>query len=96
VLYVGEGNVFDRLRAHIRDPEKTPWFGEIARLEVRGTALTKKESLALEEDLIHQLKPLHNKDLTPFETNYPGQLRGVDLPRAQSTLRFDINLGVRR
>lgn len=95
VLYVGEGNVFDCLRRHVRDPQKTPWFGEIAQMEVRGTALTKKESLALEEDLIHQLNPLYNKELNSFESAYPGQLRGPDLPRPQRTLNFNVNLGSR-
>jgi len=93
VLYVGEGNVFDRLRAHISDPEKTPWFGEISRVEVHATELLKKESLALEEDLIAQLNPLYNKQATPFEDAFPGQLRGADLPRAQRVMRFDVNMG---
>lgn len=95
VLYVGEGNVFDRLRAHISDPKKTPWFGEISKLEVQATKLSKKEALALEEDLIDQLKPLHNEQLKPFEDAFPGQLRGTDLPKAQPTMRFDVNLGKR-
>jgi len=93
VLYVGEGDVFARLRAHISDPEKTPWFGEIANVEVHATALTKKGSLALEEDLIDQLKPLYNKELAPFESAYPGQLRGPDLPRSQRVLKFKVELG---
>jgi excinuclease UvrABC nuclease subunit len=96
VLYVGEGNVFERLRAHLSDPGKTPWFGEIAQIEVRGTGLTKKQSLALEEDLIHQLQPLHNKQMTPFMDAYPGSLRGPDLPGGQRTLSFDVHLGRRR
>jgi RHS repeat-associated protein len=93
VLYVGEGDVFTRLRAHITDPEKTQWFGEIAKIEVRGVELTKKESLALEEDLIHELAPLYNKELMPFEAAYPGQLRGADIPRAQRPLTFDVEMG---
>jgi RHS repeat-associated protein len=93
VLYVGEGNVLDRLRAHISDPKKTPWFGEIARVEVHGSELLKKESLALEEDLIQQLEPLHNEQLKPFEDAFPGQLRGADLPRSQQVQAFDVKLG---
>src|SRR5262249_14686048 len=93
VLYVGEGDVWERLPEHIKDVKKTPWFGEISRLEVRATALTKKESLALEEDLIDQLKPKYNQVLRPFEEAYPGQLRGPDLPKSQQSLMFDVELG---
>jgi hypothetical protein len=93
VLYVGEGNAFDRLRAHINDPDKTPWFGEIARIEIRGSEFTKKEALAFEEDLIEQLEPMYNKELKPFETAFPGQLRGQDLPKGQPVRKFDVRLG---
>ncbi len=93
VLYVGEGDVWSRLRAHISDPEKTPWFGEIAQVEVKASGLTKKAAVALEQDLIGQLKPEHNKDRTPYETNYPGELYGKDLPKAQRPLHFKVGLG---
>jgi len=93
VLYVGEGNAFDRLRAHIANPKNTPWFGEISKIEIRASELTKKESLALEEDLIDTLKPQHNEQIKPFEDAFPGQLRGADLPKGQPTRKFDVNLG---
>ncbi|QXP85277.1 SpvB/TcaC N-terminal domain-containing protein [Methylococcus sp. Mc7] len=94
ILYVGKGDVWARLRSHITDPEKTPWFGEIAQVEVKATDLTNAEALALEQDLIHQLDPLHNKDLTPYETEFgKGKSYAPDLPRAQTPQRFDVNLG---
>jgi hypothetical protein len=92
-LYVGEGVVWDRLRSHLSDPEKTPWFGEIAQVEIKATGLTKKEAHALEQDLIQQLDPKYNKDRTPYETNYPGGLYGQDLPRAQKPMKFEVELG---
>ena len=93
VLYVGEGNFFDRLRSHIADIDKTQWIGEIAKIEIYGTELSKKESLALEEDLIDELKPKYNKDERPFENAYPGQLRGPDLPSPQPKIDFDLKYG---
>jgi len=93
LLYVGEGVVWDRLRSHLSDPEKTPWFGEIAQVEIKATGLTKKEAHALEQDLIQQLDPKYNKDRTPYETNYPGGLYGQDLPRAQKPMKFEVELG---
>lgn len=93
ILYVGEGKIFDRLRSHIGDPSKTPWFGEIGKMDVYANNLTKKQAHALEEDLISQLNPTHNKVLKPFEENYPGQLRGPDLPKSQKKLIFDVEMG---
>jgi hypothetical protein len=94
ILYVGKGNVWDRLRSHINDLEKTPWIGEIAEVEVKATDLKNAEALALEQDLIHQLKPLYNKDLTPYETEFgKGKPYAPDLPRAQAPQRFKVNLG---
>jgi len=95
VLYVGEGSVWERLAAHIRDLKKTAWIGEIAEIEIRATGLTKKQSLALEEDLIQLLKPLHNVDRFPFQKaygwgeSYAPDLRGT----AQRTLSFQVELG---
>jgi hypothetical protein len=93
VLYVGEGQALDRLRRHIGDPTKSQWFAEIDHVEIRAMDLTKKEALALEEDLIDELKPLHNQELRPFEQAFPGQLRGNDLPKAQPTIRIKVDIG---
>jgi hypothetical protein len=95
VLYVGEGNAWQRLGAHIADPKKTPWFGEIGEIEIRASDLTKSQSLALEEDLIQELGPLHNADRFPYQkaigagTSYAADLAGT----TQRTLRFDVDLG---
>ena len=94
ILYVGKGDVWARLRSHITDPEKTPWFGEIAKIEVKATDLTNSEALALEQDLIHQLDPQHNKDRTPYETEFgKGKPYAPDLPKAQPPQKFNVNLG---
>lgn len=94
VLYVGKGGALDRLRAHIRDPKKTQWFGEIAEVEVPATGLTNTQALALEEDLIGQLKPLHNVDKTPFRTVFGDAMEvGPNLPRAQPPLKFRVEWG---
>lgn len=91
VLYVGEGTTFNRLRAHIKDPKKSQWFGEIAQVEVRGTRLSKQQSLALEEDLIDLLKPLHNIDRQPYMKANPHGLRGIDLPPTEKTRKFNVS-----
>jgi RHS repeat-associated protein len=94
VLYVGKGDVWDRLRKHITDPDKTPWFGEIGRVEIVGTDLTNSQALALEQDQIHQLDPHYNKDRTPYETEFgKGKDYSADLPRPQAPHRFNVNLG---
>jgi hypothetical protein len=94
VLYVGKGDAWDRLRKHISDPGKTPWFGEIARVEIKGTDLTNSEALALEQDLIHQLNPNYNKDRIPYETEFgKNKDYSPDLPRAQVSRNFNVNLG---
>src|SRR5262249_43655008 len=81
VLYVGEGFALDRIRSHISDPLKTDWFPEISIVEVRATNVTKSQSLALEQDLIHELKPRYNKDLIPYESaggsNLSADLQGT-------------------
>ena len=94
VLYVGKGEALDRLREHIKDPLKTQWFGEIAQVEVRATGLNNTEALALEQDLIGQLGPQHNRDRTPFKTAFGTAMEvGPNLPRAQATLRFWLEWG---
>ena len=94
VLYVGKGDVWARLRKHITDPDKTPWFGEIAQVEIKGTELTNSEALALEQDLIQQLDPNYNRDRKPYETEFgKGKSYAPDLPKAQMPRRFDVNLG---
>lgn len=94
VLYVGKGEALDRLREHIKDPRKTEWFGEIHKVDVRATGLNNTQALALEEDLIGQLKPLHNVDLHPFQKEFRGQLElAPNLPRAQKTLKFYLEWG---
>jgi RHS repeat-associated protein len=96
VLYIGKGDAWDRLRAHVSDPEKTWWFGEIAQIEVKATSLTNSEALALEQDLISQLNPLHNKDLTPYESEFgQGRHYSQDLPKAQASKTFRVELGKR-
>jgi hypothetical protein len=91
VLYVGKGTTFDRLRAHIKDVKKTDWFGEIDEIRVPATGLTNSEALALEQDLIAQLKPLYNKDLHPFDKEFRGAMDMADnLPRAQAPLDFKV------
>ena len=98
VLYVGEGNVWERLGKHIADAKKTSWFGEIAEFEVRASGLTKSQSLALEEDLIQQLNPLHNLDRHPYQkafgngASYAADLAGT----SQKTLRFEVELGAKK
>ena len=83
-----------RLREHIKDPLKTQWFGEIAQVEVRATGLNNTEALALEQDLIGQLGPQHNRDRTPFKTAFGTAMEvGPNLPRAQATLRFWLEWG---
>lgn len=93
VLYVGEGFTLDRIRSHVSDPLKTYWFGEIAIVEVRATDVTKSQSLALEQDLIHELKPLYNKDLAPYESaggsNLAADLQGT----TQRTRTFKLTWG---
>ncbi len=94
ILYIGKGDVLERLRAHITDPKKTPWFGEISQVEVKATDLTNAEALALEQDLIDQLDPLHNNDRKPYETEFgKGKSYAQDLPHAQVPQRFNVNLG---
>ncbi len=94
VLYVGKGGALDRLRAHIRDPKKTQWFGEIHTVEVRGTALSNSEALALEQSLIGELVPFYNIDRTPFFSTFGNTMAlGPNIPRAQQTLRFLVEWG---
>lgn len=94
VLYVGKGDVWGRLRSHISDPLKTPWFGEIAQIEIKGSELTNSEALALEQDLIRQLGPHYNKDLIPYETEFgKGEPYAPNLPKAQIPRNFKVNLG---
>jgi hypothetical protein len=94
VLYVGKGETLNRLREHIKDPKKTQWFGEIDRLEVRGTDLNNTQALALEQDLIQQLKPTHNIDRTPFNKEFGNTMEvGPNLPRPQKTLEFHVEWG---
>jgi hypothetical protein len=96
VLYVGEGDVFDRLRSHFADIKNTQealWGPSIAQLEVHATDITKVEALALEEDLIQELKPLFNKDQMPFEKMHPGESRTGRLPKGQNVRTFTISLG---
>ncbi|HET8892033.1 MAG TPA: hypothetical protein VFQ41_24260 [Candidatus Angelobacter sp.] len=96
VLYVGEGFTLDRIRSHISDPLKTDWFGEIAIVEVRATDVAKSQSLALEQDLIHELKPLYNKDLNPYESaggsNLSADLQGT----TQRTRIFKLTWGKKK
>jgi excinuclease UvrABC nuclease subunit len=94
VLYVGKGDALTRLREHIKDPKKTQWFGEIAHVEVWGTGLNNTKALALEEDLIGQLKPLHNVDKNPFYTEFGNTMDvGPNLPPAQKVLKFSLEWG---
>jgi hypothetical protein len=94
VLYVGKGETMNRLRAHISDPKKTEWFGSIAGVEVRATGLNNTQALALEESLIGQMRPLYNKDLTPFQKEFGTTLSvGANLPRTQQSLWFHVILG---
>ncbi|MGH3944933.1 MAG: eCIS core domain-containing protein [Pseudonocardiaceae bacterium] len=99
VLYVGEGDVFDRLRSHIgntKNTQKELWGPSIAQLEVHATDLTKVEALALEEDLIQVLKPKENgpgRDRKPFEKMHPGEDRAGRLPKGQKVRSFAISLG---
>ncbi|MDX1997430.1 MAG: DUF4157 domain-containing protein [Thermoanaerobaculia bacterium] len=94
VLYVGKGEAINRLRAHIGDPKKTDWFGDIAGVEVRATGLNNTQALALEENLIGQLKPLYNKDMTPFQKEFGTTLSlSANLPRTQQSLWFHVILG---
>lgn len=94
VLYVGKGEALDRLRSHIADPNKTQWFGEIGKVEVRATGLNNTQALALEEELIGQLRPLHNVDRNPFQKEFRGSLElAPNLPAAQKTLHFMIEWG---
>lgn len=94
VLYVGKGETMNRLRSHIGDRGKTDWFGDIAGVEVRATGLNNTQALALEENLIGQMKPLYNKDLTPFQKEFGTTLSlGANLPRTQQSLWFHVILG---
>ncbi len=94
VLYIGKGDTIDRLRKHITDPNKTQWFGEISKVEVKGTGLTNTQALALEESLIGQLKPQHNVDRTPFKTVFGNTMAvGPNLPPTQKTLHFHVKIG---
>lgn len=94
VLYVGKGEAINRLRAHIGDPKKTDWFGDIAGVEVRATGLNNTQALALEENLIGQMKPRYNKDLTPFQKEFGTTLSlGANLPKSQQSLWFHVILG---
>ena len=94
VLYVGKGDALDRLREHIKDPKKTQWFGEIAQVEVPATGLTNTQALALEEDLVGQLKPLYNIDRTPFKSVFGTTMEvGPNLPKPQKPLTFALHWG---
>ena len=94
VLYVGKGDVLDRLRKHIADVDKTQWVGEIDRVAVHGTDLTNTQALALEEDLIGQLNPLYNVDRHPFQSVFGNTLDlGVNLPKAQRVFFLGIEWG---
>jgi hypothetical protein len=94
VLYVGKGEALDRLREHIKDPKKTQWFGEISEIEVRATGLNNTQALALEENLIGELKPLYNVDQHPFQKEFGNTMQvGPNLPPVQKALRFFIEWG---
>jgi hypothetical protein len=94
VLYIGKGETLDRLREHIKDPKKTQWFGEISEVEVKATDLTNTQALALEEDLIGQMKPLHNVDRTPFRTEFGDAMElSRNLPKAQEPFKFWVEWG---
>jgi len=100
VLYVGEGIVFgegSRLRSHVGDiknTQKVYWGPEVSHLEVHATNLPgKNQSLALEEELIQQLNPVHNEVRKPYEEMHFGEPRSKDLPDAQPVLHFDVSFG---
>ncbi len=94
VLYVGKGEALERLREHIKDPKKTQWFGEIAEVEVPATGLTNTQALALEQDLIGQLDPMHNVDRTPFKSVFGDTMAvGPNLPKPQKPLTFALHWG---
>ena len=94
VLYVGKGETLNRLREHIKDPKKTQWFGEISQVEVRATGLNNTQALALEQDLIGQLKPAHNGEKFPFNKEFGTAMEvGPNLPPAQKALQFWVEWG---
>lgn len=94
VLYVGKGDVLDRLRKHVKDINKTQWVGEIDMVEVHGTSLTNSQALALETDLIGQLKPLYNVDMNPLLSMFGDALElSRNLPKAQKILKLRIEWG---
>jgi hypothetical protein len=94
VLYVGKGETLNRLREHIKDKNKTQWFGEIERLEVWGTGLNNTQALALEESLIAQLEPLHNVEKYPFRKEFGNTMEvGRNLPATQKILKFYLEWG---
>ncbi len=80
VLYVGKsggaGGVApqsweDRVRAHIDDPTKKEWIGEVDHISVTSD-LSEMEAFALEQSLISQTKAT-NKNISPgeFTTRFP-------------------------
>lgn len=94
ILYVGKGEALNRLREHIKDPKKTQWFGEIAEIEIKATGLNNTQALALEQDLIAQMKPLHNVDKTPFRSEFGDTMAvGPNLPKPQKPFTFWIEWG---
>lgn len=94
VLYVGKGDVLDRLRKHIKDINKTQWVAEIDRVAVHGTDLTNTQALALEEDLISQLNPLYNVERNPFRLEFGDAMDlGANLPKGQKVFLLGIEWG---
>lgn len=80
VLYVGKSggaggldpmNWENRVRAHVNDPSKKEWIGEVDRISVT-CELNEMEAFALEEHLIHATSAT-NKNISPgeFTTRFP-------------------------
>jgi GIY-YIG catalytic domain len=94
-IYVGstERSSVVRLREHLAKDRPGEFLGEASFIEVKGKGLLEREALALEQDLIQELKPKYNHDPAPYSRKYRGELPSWDeIRRANSTL---IRIGIK-
>lgn len=88
VIYVGytERTTFTRLGEHLATDKPGEFLGEVSYIEIRGKGLLEREARALEEDLIQELKPKWNKELTPYQNKYGTPPHPDDVKEANNTL----------
>jgi hypothetical protein len=96
VVYVGmtERDGVTRLMEHLRD-QPGEFLGQASIIEVRGTGLTRREALALEEDLIQTHQPFEfNRQTHPYGDAFRGAEPNPEEVRRAANSRFQLGISV--